>query len=193
MGQMFDETHEEINVWRWDNPCVIGNQVDRSNREATSLGKVTRTGLRFSSYTTDVLRAMIEPPSCQQYKPGDFLAVRPLNGDEIIDEDDDDENWVHPGAPSGARSCSSDGYHNDDCEGEEDMQGGENGTRKQNSTKDGKGKGKGNAMEEGKGKGKGNGKANGIGKETPGEDDSSHAVAVQLQKEIDEADSEMVC
>jgi hypothetical protein len=27
--------------------------------------------------------------------------VRPLHWDETIDEDDDDDNWADPGAPSG--------------------------------------------------------------------------------------------
>jgi len=70
------------------------------------------------------------------------------------------------------------------------MQGGEKGTGKGKGTKDGKGKGKGKATEERKGKGKGNGKGKGIVKQTPGEDDISRAVAVQLQKEMYEADSD---
>jgi hypothetical protein len=36
--------------------------------------------------------AMIEPSSRWQYKPGDFLEVRPLNRDEIIGKNNDDEN-----------------------------------------------------------------------------------------------------
>jgi hypothetical protein len=100
------------------------------------------------------LRAKIEPPRCHKYEPGDFPAVRPLNWDEIIDEDDDDENWADPGARSGGRSRPGDDNDNDDSEGEEDTQGGEKGTGKGKGTKDGKGKGKG--------KGKGNGKGKGI-------------------------------
>jgi hypothetical protein len=56
------------------------------------LGKVKLTGKPFSWYGSDDLRAMIEPPSFRQYKPGDFMAIGPLNWDEIINEDDDDEN-----------------------------------------------------------------------------------------------------
>jgi len=89
---MFDKTRDQMNNWRWDNPRAFGDQVDRSNPQTTSSGKVKRTGERFSWYSSDDLRAKIEPPSCRQYKPGDFLAVRPLNWDEIIDEDDDDDN-----------------------------------------------------------------------------------------------------
>ena len=131
-------------------------------------------------YGCNDLRAKINPPSCRQYKPGDFLAVRPLNWDEIIDEDDDDDNWADPGVPSGGRSRPSDGNDNDDSEGEEDMQGSEKGTGKGKGTKDRKGKGKG--------KGKGNGNGKGIVKETPGGDDISCADAVQ--KEMYEADSD---
>jgi len=96
---------------------------------------------------------MIEPPSRRQYKPGDFLAVGPLNWDEIIDEDDDDENWADPRAPSGGRSRPGNDNDNDDGEGVEDTQGGENGTAKGKGTKDGKGKWK----EMGKGNSKGKG------------------------------------
>jgi hypothetical protein len=124
MGQAFDKTHDQMNNWKWDNPHAFGDQFDRSNPQTTSLGKVKCTSERFSWYGSDDLRAKIEPPSCRQYKPGDFLAVRPLNWDEIIDEDDDDENWEDPGAPSGGRSCPGNGNNNDDGEGEEDMQGG---------------------------------------------------------------------
>jgi hypothetical protein len=92
MGQMIDKTPEQMNNRRWVNPCAFGNQVDHSNLQGTSLGKVKCTGHRFSWYGSDDLMAMIEPPSCQQYKPGDFLTVGPLNWDEIIGEDDDDKN-----------------------------------------------------------------------------------------------------
>jgi hypothetical protein len=154
MGKMFDKTRDQMNNWRWDNPHALGDQVDSSNPQTTSLGKVTRTSERVSWYGSDDLRAKIELPSCRQYKPGDFLAVRPLNWDEIIDKDDDNENWADPGAPSGGRSRPGDDNANYDGEGEEDTQGGEKGTGKRKGTKDGKGKWKG--------KGKGNGKGKGI-------------------------------
>jgi len=173
MGQMFDKTRDQMNNWRWDNPRAFGDQVDCSNPQTTSAGKVKRTGERFSWYGSDYPRAKIEPPSCRQYKPGDFLAVRPLNLDEIIDDDDDDENWADPGGPSSGRSHPGDGNDNDNGEGGEDTQGGEKGTGK------------------GKGKGKGNRKGEGIVKQTPGEDDISRPVALQLQKEMYEADSDM--
>ena len=154
MRQMFDKTCNQMNNWRWDNPCAFGDQVDRSNPQTTRQGKVKRTGARFSWYGSDDLRAKIESPCFWQYKPGDFLAVRPLNWDEIIDKDDDDENWADPGAPSGGWSRPGDDNENDDGKGEEDTQGGEKGTRKGKGTMDGKGKGKG--------KGKGNSKGKGI-------------------------------
>jgi len=78
------------------------------------------------------------------------------------------------------RPC--DGNDNHDGEGKEDTQGGEKGTGKGKGTKDGKGKRKG--------KGKGNVKGKCIVKQTPGGDDISRAVALQLQKEMHEADSD---
>jgi hypothetical protein len=140
---MFDKTCDQMNNWRWDNPSVFGDQVDRSNPQTTSSGKVISTGEHFAWYGSNDLRAMIEPPSCQQFKPGDFLGVRPLNWDEIIDEDDDDENWADPGGPSGGRSRPGDDNDTDEGESEEDTQCGEKGTGKGKRTKDGKGKGKG--------------------------------------------------
>jgi len=101
MGQMFDNTRDYMNNWRWNNPHAFEDQVDRSNSQTTSLGKVKRTGEHFSWSGSDDLRAMIEPLCCWLYIPGDFQAVRSLNWDEILDEDDDDDNWADPGAPSG--------------------------------------------------------------------------------------------
>ena len=80
------------------------------------------------------------PWSCRQYKPGDFLAITPLNWDEIINEDDNDENWVDPGVLSGRRSHSGDGNDNEEDKGEEDTQGGERETGKRKGAKSGKGK-----------------------------------------------------
>ena len=179
-----------VNNWRWDNHRAFGDQVDRSNLQTSSLGKVKRTGERFSLDSSDGLRAKIEPPSCRQYKPGDIQAVRPLNWDEIIDRDDDDETWADPSVPSGGRSHPGDDNENGDGEGEEETQGGEIGTGKGKGTKDGKGKEKGKVkvIEEGMGMGKGNGEGNSIVKPTPGGDDNSRAVALQLQKEMYEAD-----
>jgi len=167
---MFDKTRDQMNDWRWDNPRAYGDQVDHCNVQTTSPGKVERTGERFFWYGSDDLRAKIEPPSCWQYKPGNFLALRPLNWDEIIDEDDDDDNWADPGAPSGGRGCPGDGNENNDGESGEDMQGGENGTGKGIGTIDGKGKGKATEDRKGNGmgKGKGNGIGNGIIEDTPG-------------------------
>jgi hypothetical protein len=75
MGQMFDKTRDQMNNWRWDNPRAIGDEVDRSNPQTTSSGKVKHTSERFSWYGSHDLRAKIEPPSCRQYKPGDCLAI----------------------------------------------------------------------------------------------------------------------
>jgi len=179
-----------MNNGRWNNPGACGDQVDRSNPPTTRSGKVKRTDERCSWYGSKHLRAKIEPRSCRQYKPGDLLAVRPQNWNEKINKDNDDDNWANPGAPSGGRSRPNDGNDNDDSEGEEDMQGGEKGTRIGKGTKHWKGKGKGKATEEGKGNGKGNSKGNGIVKQTGGGDDMSRAVAWQLQKARYEADSD---
>jgi hypothetical protein len=89
---MVEKTRHQMNIWRWDNPRAFGDQVDRSNPQTTSSGNVKRNCESFSWYGSDDLRIKIDPPSCRQYKAGDFLAIRPLNWDEIIDEEDDDEN-----------------------------------------------------------------------------------------------------
>ena len=132
-------------------------------------------------------------PKLPTYKPGDFLAIRPLNWDDRIDKDHDDENLADPRALSGGRGRSGDGNDNDNGEGEEDTQGGGKGTSKGKGTKDGKGKG--NATKDGRGKGqgyeKGNCKGEGIVKQTPGADGISRAVALQLQKEMSVADLDL--
>jgi len=159
MGPMFDKTRNQMNNWRWDNPHAFRDLVDHSNPQTPSLGKVKHTGKRISWYGSNDPRATTDPPRCRLYKPDNFLAMRPLNWDEIIEEEDDDENKVDPGAPSGGWSGPGNGNDNDDGKGEEHMQGGDNGTGKVMGTKDGKGKGK--ATEDGKGKGEGKGKGNG--------------------------------
>jgi len=190
MGQLFDKTLDQMNNWRWDNPCAFRNQVDCSNPETTSMGKVNRPSDRLVWYGGDEPRAEIEPPSCQQYELGDFLAITPHNWDETLDEDDDDEDWADTGVPSGGSSRPGDGNCNDDSEGEEDMQGSENGNGKGKGTMEGKGKGKATEHRRGKGKWKGtrNGKGKGNVKHTAEGDDMSPAIALQLQNEMSEVD-----
>jgi hypothetical protein len=118
------------------------------------LGKVNRAGERLSCYSSDDISAKIELPSWRQYKSGNFVAVPPLNSDEIIGKDDDDDSWADPGVPSGGWSRPGDGNDKDDSESEEDTQGGENGTMK--------GTGKGKGTKDGKGNGKGTGKGKGM-------------------------------
>jgi len=120
------------------------------------------------------------------------MAVRPLNWDHIIEDDDDDENWMDPGVLRSGRRCSSKDSDNDNCEREEDTQGGEKGTWKGKGTKDEKEKDTGKAIVEGKGKGNemGNSKGKSIVKQTPRGDDISRAAALQLQKKIYGADSD---
>jgi hypothetical protein len=89
---MFAKTSDQMNSWRWDNPGAFGDQVDRSTLQTTSSEKVERTGEHVSWYGSDDPGVMIVPRSCSQYKRGDFLAVRPLDWNEIINEDDDDKN-----------------------------------------------------------------------------------------------------
>jgi hypothetical protein len=38
-GQIFDDTRDPMNNWRWDNPHPFGDQVDRDNLQRTSSGK----------------------------------------------------------------------------------------------------------------------------------------------------------
>ena len=70
----------------------------------------------------------------------------------IIDEDDDDENWADPGAPSGGRSCPGDGNENDDGKGEDDMQGCGKGQGQGREQRIGKGRGRQPRTERGKGR-----------------------------------------
>jgi len=179
-----------MNNWRWDNPHAFGDQIDRYNPPTTSSGKAKHTGEHSSWYGSDDPQAMIEPPSYRQCKPGHFLAVRPLNWVEIIDDDDHDANWAHAGAPCSEWSCHGHGNDNEDGTGEEGMQGVEKWTGQGKGMKDGKGKGtwKGKTTVEGKGKGKGNGKGKGMVIQTPGGDHISGAVDLQLQKEMYDAD-----
>jgi hypothetical protein len=123
--------------------------------------------------------------------PGDFLAVRPLNWDEIRDKENNDDNRADPRAPSCGRRHSSNGNGNDERDGEEETQVGVKGTGKRKGTKDGKRKWKRKVTEGGNGKRKGNGKGKGIVKQIPGVDDISPAVVVPLKKEMYATDSDM--
>jgi len=173
-----------------DNLRAFGDQVDRSNPQTTSWGKVKCSGECSSWYGSADHKAKIAPPCWGKFRPGDFLAIRALNWDDIIDQDDDDDNWADPGGASGGRSRSGDDNDNDDGESEEDTQGGEKRTGNGKGTTAGKGKRKTTVDGKGKGKGmgKGNSKVKGIVKYTPGGDDFSRADALQLQKELSEAD-----
>ena len=119
---------DQIKNWRWDNTCTSGDQVDHSNLQTTCSGKVNHTCKHFTWYGSDDLSVKIVPPSCRQYKPGDFLAMRPMKWNEMTDDNEDVRNWVDCGAPSGAWCHPSDGNDNDDRKGDEDTQGSEKGT-----------------------------------------------------------------
>jgi len=73
---------------------------------------------------------------------GGFLAVRPLNSDEIFAKNDDNGNWVESGALSSGRCRPCDYNDNDDKDCEEDTKGSEKDTGTGKGTTDGKGKGK---------------------------------------------------
>jgi len=66
MGQMYDKTWDQMNIWRWNYPCAFGDQVDHFNPHTTSLEMFKPTGEHFSWYGSDDPRAKIEPPRCQQ-------------------------------------------------------------------------------------------------------------------------------
>jgi hypothetical protein len=89
--------------WTWDNPRAFRDEVDRPVTQTARSGKVDCTGKRFFWYGTDDLEAKIVQPTCRQYTAGEFQTVRPLNWGETFDDNDNDENWVDPGALSGGR------------------------------------------------------------------------------------------
>ena len=170
MGKMSDETCDQINNSRWDNPRALGDQVDCSYMYTTSSEKVKCTCEHFCWYGSNDLRAKIEPQSCRQYKPGDKLATRPLNWDGIIDEDGDDDKWVDPGVLSCGRSRPGNGNENDDGESEDNMQGGEKGRGHGQEQWIVRGKGRQLRMGRAKGRGRGRqqrkGRVRGRGRET---------------------------
>jgi len=61
-------------------------------RRQPAWGRLNPPHEHFSLYGSEDLMAKIQPARCWQYKPGDILAIGPLNWDEMIDEDDDDDN-----------------------------------------------------------------------------------------------------
>jgi len=180
---MFDNTHDQMTKWSWNNPSAFRDQVDRSNVHTTSKGKVPCIGEHFSWYGSDDPRANIEPPASPQYKPGNCLPVRPPNRYEIIDEDHDDENWAHPGALRSGRSRPGDDNDNDNCGGKEDTQRGElrTGTGKQMNYREGEGKVTEDGTGKWKGKGKGTGNRKNTIKPTPRRNDIFHAIDLPLQ------------
>jgi hypothetical protein len=187
---MVHKTHWYMNTCGWEDPCSFGNQVKHFNLKSTSVEHDKYIGECFSCYSIDNLCAMIDPPSCVQYKPGNVLAVKTLHWDEIFDEDDDDRHRADRNALDGGLSHPGNHNVNDDGKGVVDRQGGEKGTGNGLGTPNGKVKGK--ATEDGKGigklKGKGNGTGAGIVYQTPGGLDISCAVGLQLQKQLSESD-----
>jgi hypothetical protein len=78
MGHMFDKTRDQLNNWRWDNPQAFGDVVDRSNPQYTKSGKIKRTGARFKWYGSSDFAAKMEPPTCREHDPADFVALAPI-------------------------------------------------------------------------------------------------------------------
>lgn len=151
---MIGNPHNQINNCRWDNPHTFDDQVNCSNLQTNSLGKDTFAVQCFSLYSSSDLSATIEMPSFQQYKPGDLLAVRLLNWDEITDQDDDDWSLVDPGSLSGGRNHPGHCNGNDDGKCEEDKRGSRKGRGNAKRIKTGKVKGKVTENDKGKVKGK---------------------------------------
>jgi hypothetical protein len=75
MVQMFDKTRDQMNNWWWDIPRRFADQVDGSNSQTNSLGKVKRTSERFSWHGSNDLRAKMVPPSCRQYNQATSWAL----------------------------------------------------------------------------------------------------------------------
>jgi hypothetical protein len=91
MGHMFDNTGNQTNNQWWDNLRAFGDQVDCSNPQTTSSWRGKSTRESFTCYSCDDPWVKVEPSRCQLFKAGDFLAVRRLNWDETINDDDNDE------------------------------------------------------------------------------------------------------
>jgi hypothetical protein len=171
MRQLVDTTSDQGNNWRGDNHRAFEDQVDCSDPFKTSSGASVRHCMHFGLYSSNKLRINIQQPGCRHDKPGEVLVVRPLNLDEKIDNQDDNEKSRNSGEPIGETSSLRDVQENDDCQGEEAKQGVENGTgmRKGTNKREGNGKGKQNR----------NSKAKGSVKHNPRCVDISHAVAFQ--------------
>jgi hypothetical protein len=136
MGKMFNISRHELNNWRWDRPSALGDEVIRSNPQKTRLVKLNLAGEHFSSYGSGELMATVEQPACRLCKRGDFFAIRRLNRDQAIANDDDDENCGGPEMPSCVLSHPGHKDGNDDGNGEEGMPGGVTGTRNGRGRKD---------------------------------------------------------
>lgn len=115
-----------------------------------------------------------------------MLDIRPLNWDEIIEEDDDNENWADRGSLGDRSTHPGDENHHHDGKGQVNKQGGVQWTRKGKGTQDENGKGKATEDEKGRGKGLGmpNGERKGIVILTPGGDVISHAIDLLMHMEM---------
>jgi hypothetical protein len=88
MGHIFATTSSQMNNWGWDNPGAFMDEVASFYPPKTISGKAKPHGDSFYLSGCDYPRAKSEESCCQQYKPSDVLAIKPLNWDEIIDDND---------------------------------------------------------------------------------------------------------
>jgi len=173
MWQMFNTTRDQTRISSWDNPCAVSDLVDCSTPENTSFRYIQWSGKCVSCYGTNYLQPMIESPRCRQHKQDEYVAIRPLNRNEIIDVDDEIVEGADPGALSWLRSFLGNANGNDHSAGEEDKLGSEKRIWLGKQAKIGMSHGK--AIEDVKGKckqkekGKGTDEGKCIMKQTPGE------------------------
>jgi len=125
MSRMFDNICDRMNNSRLDNHCAFADQVDHIEVQTTCWGKVELTSEHDLWKGSDDLEANSALRSLHQSNPENFHQVRPVNWDELLIKDGDDENWGDTGAPSGGRGRHGDGNDNDDGAGEVDTNGGE--------------------------------------------------------------------
>jgi hypothetical protein len=82
-----------MNNSRWDNHCAFADQVDHIEVQTTCWGKVQLTSERDFWNGSDDLGANSALRRLHQFNPENFHQVRPVNWDELMIKDGDDENW----------------------------------------------------------------------------------------------------
>lgn len=92
----------------------FGDHVDSSKTQILRSPKVQPMSQHVSRDGSDNLSAMIELGTCQQYKPGEFLAVGSQKWNEVLDKDNDHVNWADHSSSSIGRISSGNGIDNHD-------------------------------------------------------------------------------